>query len=232
MNGRPPAFTLAELLVALVLGGVLGSVLIGTLAVQLRLARAAGERVSDGDALRTASHVLAGELRRITPRDLRASSPDSVAIRAFRGAGLACAPGGPEVPVRYRGDRLPDPRKDSVLVIRYDGSERAAGLVDVRAAPIPGECRPAPGEVAQVWTLSAHADGAAILLVFETGAYHLSARALRYRTGAEGRQPLTTERFSEITGFSRADAGRVQYTLALSSGASFRFVTPLQGKAP
>ena len=35
------------------------------------------------------------------------------------------------------------------------------------------------------------AGGAA--LVFESGTYYLSQRALRYRAGAEGRQPLTEE---------------------------------------
>jgi hypothetical protein len=55
------------------------------------------------------------------------------------------------------------------------------------------------------WTVQPAIDTASVLLLFESGAYYLTAGALRYRLGAEGRQPVTTELF--LPPFTRFVAG-------------------------
>jgi hypothetical protein len=46
-----------------------------------------------------------------------------------------------------------------------------------------------------------------LVLLFESGTYHIANRALRYRLGTEGRQPLTDELIDDRrSGFS-TDAG-------------------------
>src|SRR5919201_1784866 len=61
---RTAGYTLAELLVALTLLAVLATVLFGALLAHVRLARQLAHRVVEADAVRTASTVIGGELRR------------------------------------------------------------------------------------------------------------------------------------------------------------------------
>jgi hypothetical protein len=187
-------FGLAELVTAMALGAIV-TALIGTaLLGQLRLARAATLRADAAEALRTATTVLHGEMRRADATDLRAVARDSIAIRAFRGSGEVCAVSGERMLMRYRGDRLPDPRKDSLLVVSADGAESVHSVADVRYAAAP--CPPADGEVTlQVRGGNGQLPVGAVALVFESGMYYISSRAVRYRLGAEGRQPLTAELF-------------------------------------
>lgn len=208
MMGARRGFTLAELLVTLVLSGLLGGVVFSTLVVQLRLARVTAARAADNDAVRTAAVVLAGEVRRSAPADVRALTADSLALRSFRGLALRCVTHDGSIVVRYRGDRLPDPRKDSVLLLT-GAMTRAGALVDSRPAP-GAPCAVLPGESLLQWSIEASdsagdqaaADVAMVMLLFESGRYFLAARALRYRLGAEGRQPLTSEAFAHPgTGF-------------------------------
>ncbi|MEX1183645.1 MAG: hypothetical protein WEF86_10460 [Gemmatimonadota bacterium] len=189
---RRPGFSLAELIVGLVIAGLIGTLLLGMLLAQMRVARHTARRSLDNDAVRTVVAVLAGELHRASPEDVRNVAADSIVLRAFRGAGLPCAAAAGTVTVRYRGDRLPAPDKDSVLVI-FEGRSRVLPFVESRAAP--ASCRATPGESLLVWAADEAAGNADVLLVFESGRYFLTARALRYRLGAEGRQPLTAEAF-------------------------------------
>ena len=121
---------------------------------------------------------------------MRAVSADSLALRSFRGTGFVCARSGNELRLRYRGDRLPDATKDSVLLLP---GGRVTHLLDAGAAP--HACTAQPGEAIVFIRLPGFVTDDAAALVFESGAYFLTARALRYRLGAEGRQPLTGELF-------------------------------------
>lgn len=190
------------------------AVIAGICVAQMKLARMAAEQVATAEAVRTAGSVLAGEARRMHSSDVRAWSGDSVAVRAFRGSGLPCGSTADGVFVRYTGDRLPDPAKDSVLIVG-GGLEYALMLFD--AGPAAGLCVALTGETILELTTIGTPPQDAILLVFESGSYHLSGNALRYRIGAGGRQPLTAEllrqpfsRFDGLTqdGFSfRLEAG-------------------------
>jgi prepilin-type N-terminal cleavage/methylation domain-containing protein len=209
--GPRAGFTLVELLVALALTGLLGVLLVGTFSTQLGAARRQVELAALEELRRVVRHVLAGELRYLdAPADVAASAPDSLALRALRGTGRGCAaaPGH----VSYRGWRDPEPAKDSALVLGPAGtwSVRAVTAADRRAGD--AGCAPAPGEHVLRLALGdgeaeAPGDDAAtplLVVVFETGSYHLHARALRYRRGASGRQPLTAELLRD--GASRFDA--------------------------
>lgn len=191
MRGRR-GHTLPELLVATVLSALICSALAAAVMGGERLARSHGWRVQVGEALRVAEAALGGDLRVVDPAaDLRAIGEDSIVLRVFRGAGVVCASGGGTVTVRYRGLRAAEPEKDSVLVIDDAGAGVAAPLIAVQAAG--GECTARAGESLRRWTLEEPAPPGTLLLVFETGGYHLADGALRYRRGESGRQPLTAE---------------------------------------
>lgn len=125
----------------------------------------------------------------MTVGDVIASSHDSLAIRAFRGFGLPCGVTAAGVLVRYTGDRMPDATKDSVLVITSSVGESATVLL--QSTPASGQCPSLAGEVILEWRTGHALPLTAVLLAFESGSYHLSTGAFRYRTGAGGRQPLT-----------------------------------------
>jgi prepilin-type N-terminal cleavage/methylation domain-containing protein len=214
-------FTLAELLVALSLLAVLATVLFGALTAHVRLARVLAQRVLEADAVRTAGTVLGGELRRASATDLRAVGPDSIAMRAFRGIGTVCGTSGDGIIVHFRGDRQPDPAKDSLLWIRSGGpivTLALAGTASFTASDCDGV---APGEV-QLWRTTPPASGPGVLLLFESGTYYLAGLALRYRIGAGGRQPLTAELFVQPpTGFAwRADLAVIEYRLAVAAAVA------------
>jgi prepilin-type N-terminal cleavage/methylation domain-containing protein len=224
-------FSLAELVVALTIGAILATLLFGALAVQVRLARGAAARAAGSDAVRTAAHVLSGEARRMSSGDLRAVSAESVAIRAFRGTAIVCGTNGAHADVRYRGDRLPDPRKDSVIIIAASGTETALALRDARTGT--GSCSVSAGEDVQVWTVSDSVADAVMMLLFESGSFYISNRALRYRIGNEGRQPLTAEVFHGTSGFNPAAApSSLAFHLALRPGRPAHFAPPLAGHTP
>lgn len=219
----PGGFSLAELVAAMGIAVLLGAVLGGVLLAQLRLARHTAQRVLAADARRTTALILAGELRRILPADLRALTPDSLALRAFRGFGIVCTVTGTVVRVRYRGDRLPAPSKDSILVL--GAAAPVAAALEATRRIDESTCVHSGGGVALEWDLSAPPPDAAILLLFESGSYHLSGRALRYRIGAGGRQPLTPETFSHpATRFSGHDERALRFML--SDGAAHREYAP------
>jgi len=182
--------SLVEVLAVMTLTGLLLTLVVGVCRAQLRLARATAERAVRSDAVRTAGVVLAGEARRMTRADVRALSDDSIAVRAFRGTGIPCGASAGGIVVRYAGDRLPDPAKDSVLVI---GTTLTSALLLLDSRPATASCPALAGENVLQWRLNGSAPAASVILVFESGSYHLSDRALRYRIGTAGRQPLTGE---------------------------------------
>jgi prepilin-type N-terminal cleavage/methylation domain-containing protein len=238
--GRP-GYSLVELLAALSIFAVVTALLYGALSAQVRLSRAAAERVAAADAVRTASHILAGEARRMSSADVRAAAADSVALRSFRGMAVVCTASSGELTVRYRGDRLPVASKDSVLVIAGAAAPHAAALEAAAAAPpsdvsaaLPSyddaaprrACAPMHGETAMTWLVPAAGDGAVVGLLFESGVYSISSRALRYRRGAEGRQPLTAELLVQPPSRLGADGDGLFATLAAGRLPAVRMAAP------
>jgi len=220
-----PGFSLAELIVTLTATTLIVAVLVGVLVAQLRLGNAIALRSGGNDAMRSAVAVLTGEVRRGTLTDVRALSADSLSLRAFRGTGIICAAGAAGILVRYRGDRLPNADKDSALVVRGDSS-RVFRVVEAHS--VSGGCS-AEGEESivamQISSTAVPRDG--VVLIFESGSYYLTTRALRYRIGAEGRQPLTAEFFNDaVTQFLPA-TGMLgpRFTLGLKDTRSATIAT-------
>jgi hypothetical protein len=187
-------YVMAEAIVVLALTMLIGVTLCSALEMQSRLARSVGERIAHNDAARVAMHIVPSELRSSDPRsDIRASASDSIAARWFRGSGPVCDVSGTAVWIRMRTMREPDPAKDSLLLIGPTGDEKTAAISSV--ASDPAHCPGADGgEVYRinVGPVSPASDPVAAMF-FESGSYYLSQRALRYRLGGEGRQPLTEE---------------------------------------
>jgi hypothetical protein len=145
-------------------------------------------------------HVLRRELRQGTSGTDWVAAADSIALRAFRGAAVVCASDtlSAQIVVAYRGDRAPDPAKDSVLLLGEDGTVSVRALLGTGVPPVP--CVGPGGGAASRWTLDRGAPvGTVAARFFERGSYHLADAALRYRRGASGRQPLTPETWSSAS---------------------------------
>ncbi|MHB1193348.1 MAG: type II secretion system protein [Longimicrobiales bacterium] len=190
---RGAGFTLAEILVAILLSYLVMALALGMVARQREVVRLLGDRAERLAATRTARHVLGQEARAAAGEGAWAVGPDSLALRAFRGHGLVC-PGGvgsAEIHVAAAGTRAPDPAKDSVLLVLASG--RTAVLALVERGPSNAPC-PFGSASPERWLLSGTVPRDVVVAGwFERGAYHLSAGALRYRRGLAGRQPLTPE---------------------------------------
>lgn len=205
--------SLVEVLAVMTLIGLLLALVVGVCRAQLRLARATAERAMRSEAVRTTAMVLSGEARRMTRADVRALSDDSIAVRAFRGSGIPCGVWAGGIVVRYAGDRLPDPAKDSVLVI---GTALPTALVMLDSRLATSSCPALAGESVLEWRLGGSAPAASLILLFESGSYHLSGRALRYRTGAAGRQPLTAEALHDAgSRFTSIDDHALRFDIAV-----------------
>lgn len=208
-----PGVTLPELLLVAWLFGLVLAALAGFAGAQSRLVALTEERVRATDAVRTAAIVLGAELRALAAPDLAIGS-DSIRLRAVRGGGPICGVVGRSVLVRYRGSRRPEPEKDSVLVV----SEAESGApVALRAVAASSQCGGA---------LRLELDRevpAGLVLVFETGVYHLAGDALRYRRGAGGRQPLTEAVLSR-TELRPSDGSTVVLSLAFDDRTLPRLV--------
>lgn len=186
--------SVVEALVALLLGLFLVSLAL-TVVARERAAVAALDRTSDALAAVRVARQLLGEEGRDgdARRDGWALSTDSLGLRAFRGIGYVCGPGATplDLVVEVEGVRLPEPAKDSLLILGVAGEWTAAAL-DGTTATTP--CWSDSGRVAEVWHLSATPPmGAVFARYFERGSYHVADDALRYRRGMSGRQPLTPE---------------------------------------
>lgn len=224
-----PGFTTVEVLVALSTGAILLAAIAAAITAVSRLERGAADRSERLAAHAHAATVLGHELRALdTRRDGFSIGVDSVRLRAFRGRAIVCLADSASAAVRYEGLRLPDPAKDSLLVLTGDGVERSLPLLAAAPAAV---CNPGPGESGMEIRPGAGLAPGDVVLVHETGAYHLSGGALRYRRGAGGRQPLTPTVFVDaasglvLSGVTlpavRADtaAVRVRTTDAAAAGA-------------
>jgi hypothetical protein len=164
----------------------------------LSLARMAGERVGDMaeelETVRTVAWVLTEELSGGREgRDWWVGGPDTVALRAFRGIALSWRPN-PDGGLRvcFRGSRVPNPEKDSVLVLAGDGQWRPHALK--ARSRVTGACPEAEEGHGELWALEPEPGFPVLGRIFERGSYHLTQGALRYRRGAGGRQPITPVR--------------------------------------
>lgn len=197
-GGRRPVagFTVAETLVSLLLTLLLVHVAWSVTASQRAAAARLVHRSGTLDAERAVWWVLTEETGPgLAGRDWEVARAGVLRVRAFRGGGATC----PEVAVaegwvavRYRGWRVPDPTKDSVLYVDAGGRRGVAELVERTRGDVPCELR--EGEHGEWLRLGAPpAARPVVVRVFETGSYHLEDRAFRYLRGRAGRQPLTAE---------------------------------------
>lgn len=187
--------TLVEVVVSLLLGVFLLGLCLRTVG-RGRAAQASLVATAEAlAALRVGRHVLRAELRMSVPaRDWGPLARDSLPLRAFRGVALVCParPSDRELLVTVDGRRLPDALKDSVLLLTSEGRWVAYELEE--AEPTALRCPADAERPVQRWRLAASPEvGVALARYFERGSYHLSDGALRYRSGAGGRQPLTPE---------------------------------------
>jgi hypothetical protein len=158
------------------------------------------------DTERIGWHVLALEVGAgLARRDWTVEGGGVLPLRAFRGVGEVC-PSGMEPDgglVRHRGVRLPDPVKDSLLLLTRAGEWRDVKLTS--RSPSLLECPAWPGEAVERWHWEPAVAGVLLARVFERGSYHLEERAVRYRLGEAGRQPLTEERLERGSSFGLSE---------------------------
>ena len=223
-KGRPErdGVSVLEAVVALTLGFFALHLAILTVQRSRDAQRSMTERIDVLGSLRLARYVPRRELRHGVPGRDWWIDGDSIALRAFRGTGLLCGHDGvaDEVVVSFRGDRLPEPDKDSVLFVLSNGDHAIARLASV-GSTAPG-CGAGFGPAA-VWRLDRAVPADAVVArLFERGSYHLSGGALRYRRGASGRQPLTPEVWSTPTSRWELSAERAALSLVPTSGRSGR----------
>lgn len=217
--------SLAELVVAMGLMTIVGSIVVALLRTESRLAGHAADRAEALDATRTAGAIFTAELTPLEPgTDLHGIDADSVRLRVFRGAGVVCGFAGADPLVRYRGLRQPDPAKDSVLVPTAAGGERADTLHAATRAP--SGCVARDGEaVFRLGTPAVLREGDAVI-VFETGSYYAD-HAFRYRRGSGGRQPITADVFtteSRLAAWPSATGGVEGVALELIPATSTRTI--------
>ena len=199
MRARPGA-ALLELLTALTLLGVLTAACAVLIHSQSRLARTVSENSAADETLRTTQMIMRAEFQDISPIDVRSLAGDSVAARVFRAWAIVCAVDSTLATLRYRGIRAPEADKDSLLVL---GEERAVAFAE---AVLPREpCAVLAGEARLAVRTARPLRRNAVVLLFESGTYHLATRALRYRRAMEGRQPITDELIDDRSSDFRAE---------------------------
>ena len=180
--------TLVELLTTLTVLGIVAVACASLIRTQSILLKHTSEHAAAAEALRAGRTVMRAELQDQLAPDRHVVAPDSIAMRVFRGIGIICSTDSPRVTMRYRGVRQPDPAKDSIIVA---GSERI-GSIRLLSSRIDA-CPTATGEQLIAIELDSATTLGDAVLFYETGAYHLASRALRYRRGASGLQPITDD---------------------------------------
>lgn len=212
---RRRGFVLVEVIVAGLLLLFVVQVAWWTTATQSRVATRVVEGARMLDETRLILQVLSTELRHSVPGEDWAIDGGDLALRAFRGIGFACA-GQPDRGwgVAAAGYRLPDPDKDSVLVLSTDGGWRGAALAR-RVSGSGLDCAELDGFAREVWTLDPPPPARPLVaLYFERGSYRLASDAFRYR-GRGGWQPLTgTGLAADSSGLVAAGAGELEARVA------------------
>lgn len=90
MSARRPGFSLAELMVSLVIAGVIGVALSRLIINQSRFVSMQDAMMRARSASRAALNVMTGDLRAVTDSGLIQASADSITIRVPYAFGLAC----------------------------------------------------------------------------------------------------------------------------------------------
>jgi len=187
-----PGAALLELVTASLLLGIVCVLAAALMHAEATIIRNTSEHTAIDEALRTTRTIMTSELRSLRTNDIHAIARDSVRMRVFRGWGIVCATSDERVTLRYSGLRQPDATKDSLLVF---GEDRIGTF---RHSDLPGDgCAAQAGEELLALAPSMPVGRGQIVMIFETGSYLLALHALRYRRGAEGRQPLTDELLDE-----------------------------------
>jgi hypothetical protein len=199
-------FSIVEAILALTLLALLVTTLWSFLARHRQVGIDLAQRADGLETVRTIAWLLRTEIANGRPGlDWEVHGGDSLTLRAFRGLALirAGSPDGVRVGVCFRGFRSPAPEKDSVLLLGPDGRWRAINLEDRVRSSSP--CSGVDDGWVEEWVLSQGIPGAVLARLFESGSYHFTGWALRYRRGEGGRQPLTPETIE--TGSFRVGAG-------------------------
>lgn len=183
--------SLAEMVLVMWLFSLVLAALARFVGTQGRLIATQHDQVRGSEAVRTAALILEGELRHLTSADVGVAA-ESLQVRAFRGGGVICKWDGSDILVRYRGMRLPNAAKDSVLLVTARDPGGAASFA-VKAGAADTAC----GGALRVTLAATPEDPRGLALLYESGTYHLSTGALRYRVGRGGRQPLTEVLFRQ-----------------------------------
>ncbi len=121
-------FSLPELVVALTLIGLLGTIIVRTTLSLSRVSRAQQERGTVEGAFDLGADYLSAELAAVSHGDVFRISRESVSYRAFRLSGLACLVSRTEVRIleeRLAAVRLPQAGRDSLLL--YSGRDSTGG---------------------------------------------------------------------------------------------------------
>ena len=232
MSARRGGSALVEVMMAATLLGILGTAAALLIHAEATILRHTAEHAATDESLRSIRSIIRAELRQLAPIDLHGLARDSISARIFRGWGIVCAVDTAAVTLRYRGLRDPAADKDSLLIA---GAERTATFSDAFRTPEP--CDHAADEELIVIAPSLRVATGAVVLFFETGAYHLADHALRYRRGSEGRQPLTVENIDAARSTFAIDSGRRTIRMLLrgtvlpakaarTARSSFRLLNP------
>jgi prepilin-type N-terminal cleavage/methylation domain-containing protein len=129
MSSRDRGFTLAELLVAIVLAALVGQSMVRLVTVSQRLFRAQSERAALQATVRAGAMLLPAELRELSGEDLLAIAPDQLVYRAMRLTAVACRISATAVTLRRRliyAYRSLSPGRDTLLVFAGSGSGPAS----------------------------------------------------------------------------------------------------------
>jgi len=188
MRSRTGAALLETLIAAIIAALVVAAATL-LLHAQTRAAHTVTHNSERSDAARTAWLVLQAEWQNLAPSlDVRAIARDSITSRIFRGVAVVCGYRGGSTIFRYRGLRLPDPAKDSALQV---GLENTTSINTFH--PDTAACAHAPGEQVFASAWNTGTTPGSMWLLFESGGYHLSDRALRYRLAGSTRQPVSNQ---------------------------------------
>ncbi len=205
---REGGFVLLQTLVAT---GLLLIVLTSAWAA-LGVVAGASEKVTSGvatlDESRLIRHLLRSEVGYAGPDR---SYGDELDLRAFRGIAVRCAAGLAVWPVHVAGVRLPNPEKDSVLVLSDNGRWSVHSFV--RRATSSSACPRQPGFRVEEWHLAPFPTAAVLARYFERASYELSGDAVRIRTGGGSAQPLTTPHLAEGESGAVGGADKVRVSL-------------------
>jgi hypothetical protein len=192
---------LIETVIALALGAIVLGSLASLVTSGLRWTRWLIDRSEALEVVRTTWVILGEEVRGGRANDdWRVDDSGVLQLRSFQGVARICEVDAATSDwwVAYRGRRLPDPSRDSILALRPDGRWQSLDLASSTSSPGPTEkCQSLDGESVLRWVVEGSGEAETILArTYETGSYHLVDGALRYRRGGGGRQPLTATRLS------------------------------------